>query len=123
MAPVTIGLLHPGEMGAAVGAVLRGRGHPVLWAAAGRSPESRTRGAGEQAEADAGPPKGSVRATGVSLPFPRPPAPPGVAGAAAGFGGVSVDANAISPPTAREVEAALGTGGGTCVDGGIIGPP
>ena len=32
------GLLHPGEMGAAVGARLTGRGHRVFWAGAGRSP-------------------------------------------------------------------------------------
>jgi len=38
-----VGLLHPGEMGAAVGAVLRGRGHRVVWASEGRSAETRAR--------------------------------------------------------------------------------
>lgn len=37
MTGVTIGLLHPGEMGAAIGSVLRERGHTVLWASSGRS--------------------------------------------------------------------------------------
>ena len=32
-----IGLLHPGEMGAAVGRCLADRGHTVLWASEGRS--------------------------------------------------------------------------------------
>ena len=32
-----IGLLHPGEMGSAIGAALRGNGHEVLWASQGRS--------------------------------------------------------------------------------------
>ena len=37
-----IGLLHPGEMGAAVGGVLAGA-HPVWWASSGRSPASARR--------------------------------------------------------------------------------
>ena len=37
-----IGLLHPGEMGAAVGGVLAGE-HPVWWASSGRSPASARR--------------------------------------------------------------------------------
>ena len=41
----------------------------------------------------------------------------------AGFGGVYVDANAISPATAREVAAIVETGGANYVDGGIIGTP
>lgn len=36
MADTTIGLLHPGEMGAAVGRCLTGIGQTVLWASAGR---------------------------------------------------------------------------------------
>ena len=35
MGDTTIGLLHPGEMGAAVGQCLAGAGHRVLWAAGG----------------------------------------------------------------------------------------
>jgi 3-hydroxyisobutyrate dehydrogenase-like beta-hydroxyacid dehydrogenase len=34
---VTVGLLHPGSMGAACGAQLRARGHAVLWCPEGRS--------------------------------------------------------------------------------------
>src|SRR5438094_300023 len=36
MASQTVGLLHPGEMGLAVGAVLRDRGYPLVWASAER---------------------------------------------------------------------------------------
>src|SRR6266566_1573642 len=43
MAAATVGLLHPGEMGSAVGSVLRGRGHRVVWASEGRSTETRKR--------------------------------------------------------------------------------
>ena len=35
-----VGLLHPGEMGAAIGDALRERGHDVLWASEGRSDET-----------------------------------------------------------------------------------
>ena len=41
----------------------------------------------------------------------------------AGFGGVYVDANAISPLTAREVAGIVEAGGASYVDGGIIGTP
>ena len=40
-----IGVLHPGEMGAAVGACLTQRGLTVLWASAGRSPATADRAA------------------------------------------------------------------------------
>jgi predicted dinucleotide-binding enzyme len=43
VAETTIGVLHPGEMGAAIGAVLRGAGHDVVWASAGRSPATARR--------------------------------------------------------------------------------
>jgi hypothetical protein len=39
----TIGVLHPGEMGAAVGAALVSTGHEVIWASAGRSQQSQER--------------------------------------------------------------------------------
>ncbi len=43
MGDVTIGLLHPGEMGAAVGQCLAGAGHQVLWVPEGRSAATRKR--------------------------------------------------------------------------------
>ena len=38
-----VGLLHPGEMGAVVGGLLRAAGHTVLWASEGRSAATRAR--------------------------------------------------------------------------------
>ena len=38
-----VGLVHPGEMGAAVGDQLAANGHEVLWASAGRSAETGAR--------------------------------------------------------------------------------
>ena len=45
MSDLTIGLLHPGEMGAAVGQCLAGTGHQVLWVPEGRSAATGARAA------------------------------------------------------------------------------
>jgi len=122
MAATTIGLLHPGEMGAAVGAVLRGHGHRVLWASAWRSRETRSR-AEAAGLGDAGSLEELVRRSEIILSVCPPHAALEVAGSVAGFRGLFVDANAIAPATAREVEGVVVAGGGDCVDGGIVGPP
>jgi hypothetical protein len=41
----------------------------------------------------------------------------------AGFAGLYVDANAVSPATARAIGSELERGGARFVDGGIVGPP
>lgn len=46
-----------------------------------------------------------------------------VARSVSGFGGVFVDANAISPATTRTIGEVIEAGGGLYVDGGIVGPP
>jgi 3-hydroxyisobutyrate dehydrogenase-like beta-hydroxyacid dehydrogenase len=122
MAAATIGLLHPGEMGAAIGAVLRGRGQRVVWASEERSADTRKR-ADEAGLEDAGSVEELVRRSEVILSVCPPHAALEVAGSVAGFRGVFVDANAIAPATAREVAAVVAAGGGESVDGGIIGPP
>ena len=43
MSDVTIGLMHPGEMGAAVGKCLAGAGHRVLWVPEGRGAATKER--------------------------------------------------------------------------------
>ena len=45
MSEATVGLLHPGEMGAAVGQCLAAAGHRVLWVPEGRSAASAARAA------------------------------------------------------------------------------
>ena len=40
---MAIGVLHPGEMGAAMGARLQERGHDVVWSSDGRSDATRER--------------------------------------------------------------------------------
>jgi 3-hydroxyisobutyrate dehydrogenase-like beta-hydroxyacid dehydrogenase len=118
----TIGVLHPGEMGAALAAVLRRMGLEVLWASTGRSPETRRRAeeAGLRAVAGA---EELAEASDLILSVCPPHAAVDVARSAAGFEGIYVDANAIAPATARTVSELIAQGGGRYVDGGIVGPP
>ena len=121
MGDTTIGLLHPGEMGAAVGQCLAGAGHRVLWAPERRSVATSARAAAAGliacglAE--------MVRRCDLIMSVSPPHAALDIARQVAGFGGVYVDANAISPATAREVAGIVEAGGASYVDGGIIGTP
>ena len=118
MAAQTVGLLHPGEMGSAVGGCLTARGTRVLWASEGRSDDSARRAA--QAEIED---VKTVEALAAEADFVLSICPPhaarDVARAVHGFSGVYVDANAISPSTAREIGAEFER----FVDGGIVGGP
>jgi 3-hydroxyisobutyrate dehydrogenase-like beta-hydroxyacid dehydrogenase len=113
-----IGLLHPGEMGAELGAQLRGVGHEVLWISDGRSPETvgRARAAGLT---DAGNLADLRSGAQVILSVCPPHAAREVAAQLAGFDGLYVDANAVAPDTVR----ALASSQPGLVDGGIVGPP
>jgi 3-hydroxyisobutyrate dehydrogenase-like beta-hydroxyacid dehydrogenase len=117
-----IGLLHPGEMGAAVGRCLTSRGHTVLWASEGRSPATAARAAAAGLT-DARTIAAVAGQAGVILSVCPPHAAADVAWAVHGFRGLYVDANAISPGTAREIAQMITDTGGRYVDGGIIGPP
>jgi 3-hydroxyisobutyrate dehydrogenase-like beta-hydroxyacid dehydrogenase len=110
---VKIGLLHPGAMGAAIGAAVDGE---VLWASEGRSEATRARAASFR---DAGTLAALVAEADLILSICPPHAALEVARACAGFDGLYVDANAISPARAREIAALQPR----FVDGGIIGGP
>jgi 3-hydroxyisobutyrate dehydrogenase-like beta-hydroxyacid dehydrogenase len=126
VAETVIGLLHPGEMGAAVAGCLTGRGLEVGWVPAGRSPVTAGRAAAAGLTAVLAVSDLTARA-GVILSICPPHAAlataQAVAGAPGGFPGVFVDANAISPGTARQVRAVVEQAGASYVDGGIIGLP
>jgi 3-hydroxyisobutyrate dehydrogenase-like beta-hydroxyacid dehydrogenase len=113
---VIVGLLHPGEMGAAMGAALLAAGHEVLWASAGRSEATRERAVSFRDAKTAG---ALAREADVVLSICPPHAAVDVARAVGGLAGTYVDANAISPARAREVASHVGR----YVDGGIVGPP
>lgn len=116
-----MGLLHPGAMGAAVGRALRDRGIDVYWASEGRSEASRVR-AEEAGLADAGTVAAVLDRCGIVVSVCPPHAALNTAKLAAGYEGVYVDANAVSPATARQIADVLAPAA-TVVDGGIIGPP
>lgn len=118
MAEPVIGLIHPGEMGAAVGKVLRDRGHTVLWASRQRSAET-TKRAAEAGLEDAGTVEKLSRLSSVILSICPPHAALGVARSVGWFEGLYVDANAVSPTTAREIATLVSN----FVDGGIVGSP
>ena len=124
MPDLVIGLLHPGEMGAAVGGCLTGLGHRVCWASQGRGPGTAAR-ASAAGLSDAGTAAGVAGRSDVILSVcpPHAAAPVAHAVAAAGFGGLYVDANAISPVSSRALGEVVAAAGADYVDGGIIGPP
>ena len=119
----TVGLLHPGEMGAAVGGCLVSAGHTVLWDPSGRSRASTGRAlAAELTGAGFG---DLVARSSVILSICPPHAALDVARqvADAGFRGLYTDANAISVATAGQVASIVTAVGAGYVDGGIIGLP
>ena len=114
-------LLHPGEMGASIGAALRAGNHAVCWVSESRSDATRQRAAA----ADLTPAKTLEQALANAddvISVCPPDAAIDVARRVrdAGFNGVYVDANAVSPATSRCLADIAGDG---FVDGGIIGPP
>jgi 3-hydroxyisobutyrate dehydrogenase-like beta-hydroxyacid dehydrogenase len=108
-----VGLLHPGEMGAAVGACADGE---VVWASEDRSEATHARA---NEFRDVGTVRALVDEADLILSICPPHAAVDVARACSGFAGIYVDANAISPQRAREVAALQRR----FVDGGIIGGP
>jgi 3-hydroxyisobutyrate dehydrogenase-like beta-hydroxyacid dehydrogenase len=130
MSEAIVGLLHPGEMGAAIGRCLTTRGHTVLWASQGRGPATAERAAAAGLT-DVGTVAELTGRAGIIFSVCPPHAALEVARSIAGFSGLFVDANAIAPETTRSVAAvvsaggtgAAGTGATRFADGGIIGPP
>ena len=113
----TVGIVHPGEMGAAVAGVIHERSE-VLWASAGRSAATaeRAEAAGLEDAGDVGELCGRCE---VLLSICPPHAAVDVAQAASDFTGIYVDANAIAPGTVRTIAKLQPR----LVDGGIVGPP
>ena len=124
MAEPEVGLLHPGEMGASVGAALVAGGARVHWCARGRSDASARRAA-SAGLVDAGTLDALVRRVEIIFSVCPPASATEVAEAvfADGFRGLFVDANAIAPATAESIAARAAAAGATFVDGGIVGPP
>lgn len=120
----TVGVLHPGQMGAAVAAQLRRGGARVLWCPAGRSSATTQRAARAGLEPVAG--LAELLDTAGSILSICPPAfAEQVAEQVArcGFAGCYVDANAISTQRLGRIAERLTAAGSRVLDGAIIGPP
>jgi hypothetical protein len=108
---VKVALLHPGEMGAAVGNLVDA---DVIWCSEGRSEATRQRAKSfRDVSFD------ELLTADVLLSIVPPHAALDVARSAQGFGGIYIDANAISPLHAQEIAAIHPR----FVDGAIIGSP
>ncbi len=117
-----LAVLHPGAMGAAVAACLVGRGHQVGWLRTGRSEATLQRA--EQAGLTPFDDLAELLAhTDIVFSICPPHAALEVARQLAGFRGIVVDANAISPQTSVLIGRTVTSCGARHVDGGIIGPP
>lgn len=119
-----IGLIHPGAMGASVGAAARSNQHTVLWASQGRSADTIARAQRANLE-DVGSVADLVAASEIVLSVCPPHAAGDVAQEvlALGFKGIYVDCNAISPNRTRAIQQIVEGAGTTYVDGGIVGGP
>ena len=111
-------------MGASVGRALVGVGAEAVWVGEGRSTQTRQRALAAGLR-DAGTLARACGQSDVLLSI----CPPGAAldqarsVAAAGYRGLYVDANAISPSTTRAIGSLVTAAGSGFVDGGIVGPP
>lgn len=118
----TIGLLHPGEMGASLGAALRVNATRVLWAGEGRSAQSRERA--EQAGLVDGGTLAQVVAQCPAIVSICPPhAAPDVAEQVAVHGkpDLYIEANAVAPGTVEKIAQLLGAE--AVVDAAVVGQP
>lgn len=120
---ITVGLLHPGSMGAAFGAQLRRQNVRVLWCTEGRSIRSQARAedAGLEGVVRLG---DLVASADVLLSLCPPAAAVDVARqvAACGLDGrMYIEANAITPRRVQEVAELLP--GVVVIDGAVVGSP
>ncbi|MGW7439524.1 DUF1932 domain-containing protein [Streptomyces sp. NPDC054849] len=118
----TVGLLHPGTMGAAFGAQLRARGISVLWCPDGRSEATRHRA--EHAGLAPATLSGLLDRADVVLSLCPPAVAEELAAQVASYGfagGTYVEANAISPNRMRRIAALLPEA--KTVDAAVVGSP
>lgn len=120
----TIGLIHPGAMGAAVAVALKTSKEKVIWASEGRSEESKTRAlhAGLEDVVDL---ESLVQKSDLIFSVCPPALALELATKVASFGfkGLYVDANAIAPETSSEVSRLIRNIGAGFVDGSVVGGP
>src|SRR5258706_6903029 len=111
------GFLHPGSMGASLAAACRDR---RVWCSERRSGATKQRAADAGID-DVGSLEALVECADVIISVCPPAAASDIAAAvaAAGFNGIYVDVNAVSPTTSRSIAARFER----FVDGAVIGTP
>lgn len=116
-----IGVFHPGAMGSRLAGQLVAAGHQVFWVPAGRSAATVARA--EEFGLTAAPFGDVVGQAEVVLCSCAPQGAVDIARqvGAAGFTGVYVDANPLSPDSLRQAAEVLPEA--TFVDAGVVGPP
>ncbi|CAN5871158.1 NAD(P)-dependent oxidoreductase [soil metagenome] len=124
----TVGILSPGDMGQAVGQVLRNHGLRVIASLSARSERTKKLAAQAGIE-DVGELSNLVREADIILSILVPAEARSAAqlvAQAIGEAGIDllyVDCNAIAPQTVRQIETIITASGGRFVDASIIGPP
>ena len=120
----TVALLHPGNMGATIGAAAATSGARVIWVSHQRSKATQER-AKQAGLIDVENLSNAVRASDIVLSVCPPHAALELAKSVAQqkFSGIYVDANAVSRATAEQIGDIVTKAGASFVDGGIIGAP
>ncbi|TCC46864.1 phosphogluconate dehydrogenase [Kribbella capetownensis] len=116
-----IAVFHPGAMGSKLAAQLVAAGHEVHWVPEGRSEASAARAA--EAGLIGTPFADSVGEAEVVLCSSAPQGAVDIAKqvGSAGFAGLYIEANPLSPTSLREAQSAVPEA--TFVDAGVVGPP
>ena len=119
-----IGILHPGEMGVSIAATAISNGHRVYWASQGRSDKTKAR-AEKHGLVNVHILPNLCKICRIVLSICPPEAAEEVARSVveAGFKGLYLDANAISPQRSIKIGQQMEANGIRFVDGGIIGGP
>jgi 3-hydroxyisobutyrate dehydrogenase-like beta-hydroxyacid dehydrogenase len=116
-----VAVFHPGGMGSKLAAQLVAAGHEVHWVPEGRSPESTARAA--EAGLIGTPFADAIGQAEVVLCSCAPQGAVDIAVAVgrAGFKGLYIEANPLSPISLREAQSAVPEA--RFVDAGVVGPP
>ncbi|OIJ95395.1 NAD(P)-dependent oxidoreductase [Streptomyces colonosanans] len=117
----TVGILHPGSMGAAVAACAATNAAAVLWCATGRSAASAERAA-QFGLTPVGALSDLLDRSDIVISLCPPAAAEDLAREVAehGFSGLYVEANAINPERTKRIAGLVDA---TVVDGGVVGSP
>jgi 3-hydroxyisobutyrate dehydrogenase-like beta-hydroxyacid dehydrogenase len=119
-----LGILHPGEMGITIALAAQNTGNEVLWTSEGRSSETHHR-AQKLGLQDTTSLAKLCENCSIIICICPPSAAEEVASQVieAGYGGLYIDANAVSPQRVMRISESMQAAGISFVDGSVIGGP